>query len=358
MFQLALLTQDSYKDLRHFIISDFHIANLVRLPNESFGAKIGDVKVDTVIFVFKERNSKCAPTEIVGYGGYDRIFKIDPMIAQVHGHVKITDWGRSEDCVWTLNTTEEDMTILNKCENNSLPLIECAEFSLGLTPYDKYKGHTQEQIKKKVFHADFKKNDSYKKLLAGNDVLRYMVCWNGKTWISYGHWLGAAREQKFFTEKHILVKQIIDWTTKRIWASITDEEFYNTQNAFNILPRPGWSHEYILGILNSRLMTFYHRKKFLDEFKMRFQKILIKDCKRFPIHIINSSNKSQGNQIVKLVKRMLDLNKQLLEIKIPQAKIIIQRQIKAIDQQIDKLVYKLYDLTEEEAKIIESSAGK
>src|SRR5688572_8928592 len=94
------------------------------------------------------------------------------------------------------------------------------------------------QINDKVFHADSKKDKTFKKLLAGNDVLRYMICWNGERWISYGPWLGAPREERFFINKRILVKQIIDWTSKRIWASITDEELYNTQNAFNLLAKP------------------------------------------------------------------------------------------------------------------------
>ena len=57
----------------------------------------------------------------------------------------------------------------------------------------------------------------------------------GAEWITYGPWLGAAREQRFFTDRRILVKQIIEWTTKRIWDAITDEELYNSQNAFNLL---------------------------------------------------------------------------------------------------------------------------
>jgi TaqI-like C-terminal specificity domain len=81
----------------------------------------------------------------------------------------------------------------------------------------------------------------------------------------------------------VLVKQIIDWTDKRIWAAMTEAELYNTQNAFVLLPRPGWTCEFLLGLLNSKLLTFYHRKRYLEEFKMRFQKILIRDCKRFPI---------------------------------------------------------------------------
>jgi hypothetical protein len=149
-----------------------------------------------------------------------------------------------------------------------IPLEGCAEFTLGLTLCGKYKGHTEAQIRDEVFHADRRKDKTFKPLLRGNDVTRYLVRWNGDRWISYGPWLGAPREKRFFTEKRILVKQIIDWTTKRIWAAITDDELYNTQNAFNLLAKEGWHLEYLLGLINSRLMTFYHRKKFFDEFKM------------------------------------------------------------------------------------------
>ena len=41
--------------------------------------------------------------------------------------------------------------------------------------------------------------------------------------------------------------------------------------------------------------------------------------------------------------------------KLPNEKERIQRQIDATDKQIDKLVYELYDLTDEEIKIIEDN---
>jgi DUF438 domain-containing protein len=107
-------------------------------------------------------------------------------------------------------------------------------------------------------------------------------------------------------------------------------------------------------------MTFYHRKKFLDEFKMRFQKILIKDCRRFPIHVINAatpSEKSTHDQIAKLVQQMLDLQKHLLNARIPQEQTALERQIAATDTQLDKLVYALYGLTDAEIKIVEASTA-
>jgi predicted type IV restriction endonuclease len=352
----ALLTQDSYKALRTSIIENYQVSNVVRLPNESFGASAGDVKVDTVIIVVKNKDMTSDLVELVGYSGYERITKIEPSEAHIFGTLSQSIWGNSGDCIWGFNVNPVEETIINKVEKESIPLEECAFISLGLTPYDKYKGHTEQQISNKVFHADFQKDSSYKKLLAGNDVIRYQVSWNGRQWISYGPWLGAPRELRFFKNRRILVKQIIDWTDKRIWATITDEEFYNTQNAFNLLARPNWNLEYLLGLLNSRLMSFYHRKKFLDEFKMRFQKILIKDCKRFPIRSINfsdSADKARHDRMVLLVEQMLALNKQLAEAKTGHDTTFIQRQIDATDRQIDRLVYELYGLTEEEIAVVE-----
>jgi len=354
----AILTQESYRALRRFIIENYHVASIVRLPNESFGSSAGDVKVDTVIVVLQQRISDDAAIEIIAYTGYDRVSQIDSSTAPVHEHIAISNWSGAEDCIWTINTADNDQNLIAKCEKNSLSLIECADFCLGLTPYDKYRGHTKEQIDNKVYHANYQKDHTYKKLLAGNDVLRYIVRWNGEKWISYGPWLGATREQRFFIEQRILVKQIIDWTSKRIWAAITSEELYNTQNAFNILPKQGWSAEFILGIINSRLMSYYHRKKFLDEFKMRFQKVLIKNCKCLPIHSIDYSSRESKrihDTLIESVKQMQHLNMQMDTANDPHLKITLQRQINVTDRYIDELIYELYELTPEEIDLVESN---
>jgi hypothetical protein len=55
---------------------------------------------------------------------------------------------------------------------------------------------------------------------------------------------------------------------------------------------------------------------------------------------------------------MLRLHKQLVEAKTPDEKTRIQRQIDATDYQIDRLVYELYGLTEEEIRIVEDEKGK
>ncbi len=75
-----------------------------------------------------------------------------------------------------------------------------------------------------------------------------------------------------------------------------------------------------------------------------------------PIQTINFDNpkdKARHDRMVSFVDQMLDLHKQLSAAKHPQQKTAIQRQINNIDKQIDRLVYQLYGLTDEEIKIIE-----
>lgn len=81
---------------------------------------------------------------------------------------------------------------------------------------------------------------------------------------------------------------------------------------------------------------------------------------QLPVYLPDlSSNvyKVHHDRIVELVERMLSLYKRLVEAKIPQDQRVIQQQIAITDQQIDKLVYELYGLTEEEIKIVEEKQG-
>ena len=73
------------------------------------------------------------------------------------------------------------------------------------------------------------------------------------------------------------------------------------------------------------------------------------DFKNVPISQNNSKNLEQ------LITDMLSLNKQLQNEKQDHKKSEIEKKISKTDQSIEEEVYKLYNITEEEKKIIESS---
>ena len=59
-----------------------------------------------------------------------------------------------------------------------------------------------------------------------------------------------------------------------------------------------------------------------------------------------------------LVDPMLKLQKKYREARMEQDKELYERQIRIVDTQIDRLVYELYGLTEEEVKVVEGRGGE
>ena len=95
----------------------------------------------------------------------------------------------------------------------------------------------------------------------------------------------------------------------------------------------------LLGILNSKLATFYHFNTSPKATKGAFPKILVKDIKEFPL-----PDWEKSKVLVPIVKELLILiNKERTD------------SIKSFEQKIDTLVYQLYDLTPEEITIVEGS---
>ncbi|MCL4557111.1 MAG: N-6 DNA methylase [Deltaproteobacteria bacterium] len=113
--------------------------------------------------------------------------------------------------------------------------------------------------------------------------------------------------------------------------------------------------KFLLGILNSKLLTFYYRAKCLTN-KNSIAQAKKVDLDQLPIYKVDQSNangKARHDRMVYLVDQMLTLNKQLPTVKTDHEKTALQRQIDSTDKQIDELVYELYGITDEERKIIE-----
>jgi hypothetical protein len=224
----VLLVQESYRIVREALLLGTSVTNIVRLPSELFGEAAGEVKVDTMILCAKRVHHSDNITDVLIYSGFDRIEGISPNTATAHYQIAQSGWLENKAGVMSLTTGSKEDLILRKITANTIDLETICVFCLGLTPYDKYAGHTKEQIEYRVFHSSKCMGDTWKRLLASGDVDRYVVEWSGEEWINYGDWLAAPREVRFFREKRILVNQIVDWTTRRIKAGLTDKELRST----------------------------------------------------------------------------------------------------------------------------------
>jgi hypothetical protein len=113
--------------------------------------------------------------------------------------------------------------------------------------------------------------------------------------------------------------------------------------------------KYLLGLLNSSVCFFLYRQ-LLPKLRGDFYEPSHVYFKDFPIRVIDFSNPAdvkRHDRMVALVERMLELHKQLAAARFPQEKELLERQIQATDDQIDRLVYELYGLTEEEIRVVE-----
>jgi len=98
---------------------------------------------------------------------------------------------------------------------------------------------------------------------------------------------------------------------------------------------------FLQGVLSSSLINFYCVNYLADDMNKTY-------LESIPVPEYSS-------HLAELVQSMLRLHKKLAAAKIPDEKTRIQREITATDNQIDQLVYNLYNLTDEEIKIIEQS---
>jgi len=211
------------------------------------------------------------------------------------------------------------------------------EYSQGLIAYDKYRGQDNKTIKNRVFHSKTKK-PGWKKWLWGEDVTPYQVRWNGTEHINYSGGIANPREPKYFRGERVLVREI---TNPKIYAGYTAEESYNDPSIIIILKndKVNFDLKCLLAILNSKLATFYHFNSSPKASKGSFPKILVEDLKNFPLPTINKPTRILINDKVDEILSDKQQNPQAVT--------------KHLENQIDIMVYKLYELTYEEVKIID-----
>ena len=379
------------KKYRENLFNTITVKEIIDLSNDN---TFVDASVRTIIFSFKNVFEN---TDIKFLKTRDKTFY------SFKDYLKNEVMENIENVASLFFQTLEEKEIILKIRNNQ-KLSDFFEVSQGLIPYDKYRGHDEYTIKNRIWHSNVKKDETYKKELKGEDVKQYLLNWNEELWISYGEWLAAPRERKFFVNKRILIREI---TKDKLFSCYTEEEFYNTPSLINVINEKDILElKYILTIINSKLLGWYHNKTSPKANKGLFPKILVNDVRNLPL--VNIPLEKQQPFIEKADK-MLSLNKELqdlsqkfqrmllrkfdleklstklqewylldfsdfikelkrLKVKLSLSQeseweeyfleekskaIAVDSEIKNTDKEIDSMVYKLYDLTDEEIIIIE-----
>ncbi|MEA5487878.1 MULTISPECIES: Eco57I restriction-modification methylase domain-containing protein [Pseudanabaena] len=115
------------------------------------------------------------------------------------------------------------------------------------------------------------------------------------------------------------------------------------------------SPEYILGLLNSKVLNFYI-KNVSTQLRGGFFRYFTQFIEQLPIRLIDfevKNDRENHDRMVSLVEQITSLHNKLKLVNSPNEKNMIEKQIEVIDCQIDRLVYQLYELTEQEIAIVE-----
>jgi type I restriction-modification system DNA methylase subunit len=112
--------------------------------------------------------------------------------------------------------------------------------------------------------------------------------------------------------------------------------------------------KYILGLLNSKLMTYYAREKYAKTaLRGGFIELRVFQVKQLPLI---ETLKTKKDELVVSVDKMLMLKSATTGfVENSEKWLKVKDEIRIIDQKINQEVYRLYDLTEEEIGIVESA---
>ena len=239
--------------------------------------------------------------------------------------------------------SNEFISILDKIEESSRKLDNLSDVKAGLQAYEVGKGiptQTTEMKKARVYHSQYKLDDSYFPYIDGNDVKRYELTWERKEYLKYGENLAAPRRNwALYSSSRILVRQIPSKPPYCINACFTDKVILNDRNSMNII-NIKCNPLYLLSVLNSRPISFWFAHKFGKLQRGLFPQFKINELASFPIP---SCKKEEESILAKLADNIMTAKNTN-----PSA------DTSALESEIDRLVYQLYGLTEDEIKIVES----
>ena len=321
------LTIQTNSKIRSFITKETSDVFLINSLDKIFA----DASVDNCIISFKKNEpnwievSELKDEEVNKIGRVESSFFGDPPTFSL----SMVQFKKAISAFWKVN---------------SFPVLsrpEIATVTTGIKAYQIGKGkpkQTAYEKENRVYHSEDQLDETYIKYLEGKNVSRYKLTWNGE-WIKYGEHLAEPRYSISFDKPRILVRQIPTKKSYAIEAVYTDNYSINDINSMNIIDIQV-NPLYLLGVINSKLMTLWFTMKF-DKFQRRiFPQFKVNELGDFPIP---DGNEEQQSVIAELVQKLMD------EMKKEEKD---ESLISTLNIQIDEYVMELFGLTEDEKQSV------
>lgn len=381
-------------NIREFVFNEFIIIEISHYSYFVFDD--ATVETDTYIFKNSKPNKNIIKVKFYEKNGKERIKKIpqDDLI-DLKGKP------------FNINENEEYKNVKDKVFKFST-LGEKFQIIQGTKPFQKGKGkpaQDENTLLNQPFVKEIRENDLFQPLLRGSLINRYANYWNNDYWILYGDNLAEPR----YTAKFELEKLLVRQTGDSIVSTYDDKKFIARDNLYVIRDdNKILDLKILMTILNSKLTTWIFRKFINPEEGKAMAQVKRGHLMELPIPepensinkillekselmlVVNKELIDISSKFLRTIQRKfegLELNKKLeswyeltfaefvkelgkKKIKLSlseeaewedyflqeqQKAIALKQQITTTDQEIDKMVYELYGLTDEEISIVENS---
>jgi len=325
----AILSRSNVTEIRKYFLTNTSIKSLIQVSGV-----FADPSVASVIIVYQKK--KPSMTYFTSF------IKSDNLDALTNGNYKEI---KTTPSIW-LNFPDSRIAFM---ENNQMNIINKISPDKDKVTLEKLvllvRGEELGKGSEKIKVAALKLSRPF---LVGENIERYQTKFS-ELYIKESEI--EKPKENYFVPK-IMVRQL----GTNINATLDEKGKYVTiQSIYSVINNSKYDLKYLFGLLNSSLINFYYRLLFGT--KQLFPRILIENLKVLPIYKIDFSNpkeKKMHDDLVKLVDKMLDLNKQIQKTSEKSDKwYSLKSEIEKTDKKIDEVVYKLYGITEKEKKIIE-----
>jgi adenine-specific DNA-methyltransferase len=218
------------------------------------------------------------------------------------------------------------------------PLGECADVQRGVTP----------------FNLTASKRWATSRPAFDGTVRRYTIEKGPRQYIRFDDTLAEPKPERYFKGERLLLRELIS-RQFRLQAVKVREDFVTNKSMQSILPiSDGPDLDFLLGCLNSRLMSWYFLRRSNIAQRDDFPKIVLKETRSLPIPIVKGMKVKDAKELSSLVRRMLSLQSKLPKVRGERELSQLKRAIASTDYRMDQVVYKLYDLTNTEISLVEA----
>ena len=301
----TVLKNQYYIELRRLILKKYSILEIIDFKDNKV---FKEAVVDTIIMSIMNSMKK---NKIKLISNIRNFTSKEYNIAYIEDKVFV----KNSDLAFDINND----TLIDKLYKNSIPLKKIINFKQGIIT-----GNNKKYLKTE-------NENSYVKIIKGKNFNRYTLEFDN-IYLNYEDKLHRPRTSAIFeVSEKILIRQTGSYPI----ATLDTEKFYTLDSVHNgTLIDSRFSLKFIISLLNSKLIRYIYESKINESGKV-FAQVKIIYINELPI----KDNISELLKFEYYVDKIMKLKKQNMD-------------TTDLENEIDEMVYDLYELTEEEKEIV------